>query len=84
MEDTQEIVEWVPAEPFRAWLERQVQEIGLANVASAVGVSVKQLYDARRPRRAMMRLEIVDRYVTALGGHYLDIYEESDIKDRSK
>jgi len=73
--------------PFRVWLEQRVKEIGLGNVAAAIGVSsrrVSTIIEGREYNSKMQKsyrinyvqLQTVDAFAVALGYTWADIYPE--------
>lgn len=75
----------MPLVPFQRWLDRKVELMGTSAVASIIGVDEARVrciqrgdYNNHGKQRSMERvtLRLVDRWVTAFGDHYLELYPE--------
>lgn len=75
----------LPAGPFRAWLASKVQEYGIGNVASAVGVDPRRIsilitgwytssYNNKHYEINFVQLGTVDRYMIAFHEYWWELY----------
>lgn len=75
----------MPLAPFQRWLGHKTDQMGTRAVADMIGVDEARIrrvqrgdYDSRGRAYKMeyVTLDLVDRWVTALGDHYLELYPE--------
>jgi hypothetical protein len=75
----------MPLVPFQRWLDRKVELMGARAVAEIIGVDEARVrcvlrgeYHSHGKPRTMhsVTLLLVDRWVTAFGDHYLELYPE--------
>lgn len=76
----------MPIVPFQRWLDRKVQLVGVQEVAATIGVDEARVRRIQRGeytnnhgelhKMEYLTLRLVDKWVTALGDHYLELYPE--------
>lgn len=76
----------MPLAPFQQWLNRKVEQSSLTEVARMIGVDESRIrcvlrgdYNSRKRQYKMefLTLRLVDRWATAFGDHYLEIYQDT-------